>query len=47
LRLQARFDAEFPYPVRLIRALHEERSRGIHRWSRFERVDERRFRGLP
>ena len=37
--LQARFDAEFPHPVRLIRALHDERSRGIHRWSRFERAE--------
>ncbi len=39
LRLQARFDREFPHPVRLVRALHEERGRGIHRWSRFERID--------
>ena len=35
--LQARFDAAFPHPVTLVRALHEDSNFGIHRWSRFER----------
>lgn len=38
-RLQERFDRVFPHPVRLVRAIHEERRRGLHRWSRFERRD--------
>ena len=38
-RLQAEFDRRFPHPVQLIRALHEESHMGIHRVSRFERVD--------
>ena len=38
-RLQATFDERFPHPVELLRAIHEERSIGIHRWSRFERTD--------
>ncbi len=38
-RLQASFDERFPHPVELVRAIHEERSYGIHRWSRFERTD--------
>jgi uncharacterized protein (TIGR03792 family) len=37
--LQARFDAMFPHPVELARALHEETNFGIHRWSRFERSE--------
>lgn len=37
--LQSRFDELFPHPVRLVAALHEESSFGIHRVSRFERVD--------
>ena len=37
--LQARFDALFPHPVTLRRALHEESNFGIHRVSRFERID--------
>ena len=37
--LQADFDAHFPHEVELVRAVHEERDKGIHRWSRFERVD--------
>lgn len=37
--LQARFDARFPHPVTLLRALHEESDFGIHRVSRFERVE--------
>lgn len=39
-RLQAEFDARFPHPVRLVRALHEESAMGIHRVSRFERTEE-------
>ena len=37
--LQADFDARFPHEVELVRAVHEERDKGIHRWSRFERAD--------
>ena len=37
--LQAQFDARFPHPVTLLRALHEESDFGIHRVSRFERTD--------
>ena len=37
--LQARFDARFPHSVTLLRALHEESGFGIHRVSRFERID--------
>jgi uncharacterized protein (TIGR03792 family) len=37
--LQERFDTLFPHPVRLVRALHEESDFGIHRVSRFERVE--------
>jgi uncharacterized protein (TIGR03792 family) len=37
-RLRARFDREFPHPIRLLRALHEETDHGLHRWSRFERT---------
>ena len=37
--LQAQFDAGFPHRVTLLRALHEESDFGIHRVSRFERVD--------
>jgi uncharacterized protein (TIGR03792 family) len=37
-RLQAEFDARFPHPVTLVRALHEESHMGIHRVSRFERT---------
>lgn len=38
-RLQATFDERFPHDVELVRAYHEESGLGIHRWSRFERVD--------
>ena len=38
-RLQARFDERFTHSYRLMRALHEESDHGIHRWSRFERID--------
>jgi uncharacterized protein (TIGR03792 family) len=37
--LQMRFDERFTHEYRLVRALHEESDHGIHRWSRFERVD--------
>ena len=38
-RLQAEFDSRFAHPVRLVRAYHEESDHGIHRVSRFERLD--------
>ncbi|MFZ4717878.1 MAG: TIGR03792 family protein [Ilumatobacteraceae bacterium] len=38
-RLQAEFDARFAHPVELVRAWHEESAFGLHRWSRFERVE--------
>jgi len=38
--LQARFDARFPHRVTLLRALHEESDYGIHRVSRFERLED-------
>lgn len=38
-RLQAEFDARCPHPVVLLHAPHEDTNFGIHRWSRFERVD--------
>ena len=38
-RLQAEFDERFPHPVTLVRAMHEDSSFGIHRWSRFERTE--------
>ncbi len=37
--LQARFDALFGHPIELIHAPHEASNYGIHRWSRFERVE--------
>ena len=37
--LQAQFDARFPHAVTLVRAVHDERDKGIHRWSRFARAD--------
>ena len=40
-RLQQRFDERFAHPVSLIAEPHEDSDRGIHRWSRFERRDER------
>ena len=39
-RLQREFDGRFPHPVELVRALHEESGFGIHRVTRFERVDD-------
>lgn len=38
-RLQAEFDERFSHPVELVRAYHEDSDHGIHRVSRFERVD--------
>jgi uncharacterized protein (TIGR03792 family) len=38
--LQERFDTMFAHPVRLVRALHEESNFGIHRVSRFERIED-------
>ena len=38
-RLQARFDREFPHEATLVRTIHDEHAKGIHRWSRFERTD--------
>jgi len=38
-RLQAVFDARFAHSVTLVRALHEDSSYGLHRWSRFERAE--------
>jgi uncharacterized protein (TIGR03792 family) len=37
--LQQVFDSRFPHPVELIAAPHEESGMGIHRVSRFERID--------
>ena len=37
--LQRAFDERFPHPVTLVAALHEESNFGIHRVSRFERLD--------
>jgi uncharacterized protein (TIGR03792 family) len=39
-RLQAEFDAKFPHPIELTEAWHEDNNFGLHRWSRFERIDE-------
>lgn len=38
-KLQRRFDERFGHACRLVRAWHEESSYGIHRVSRFERLD--------
>ena len=38
-KLQAEFDALFPHPVELIAAPHEYSNFGIHRVTRFERID--------
>ncbi len=32
------FDERFGRPYELVREVHEERAKGIHRWSRFERT---------
>jgi uncharacterized protein (TIGR03792 family) len=44
--LQARFDQRFAHQVTLLRALHEESDHGIHRVSRFERVEPGNDEGL-
>jgi len=38
-RLQAEFDARFSHRVELLAAPPEDSTHGIHRWSRFERLD--------
>jgi uncharacterized protein (TIGR03792 family) len=37
--LQARFDERFPHRVTLVRAVHEDSDFGLHRVSRFERIE--------
>jgi uncharacterized protein (TIGR03792 family) len=37
--LQTLFNSRFPHPIQLVRALHEESQMGIHRVTRFERID--------
>lgn len=37
--LQAAFNTRFPHPIELVSAPHEESNFGIHRVTRFERVD--------
>jgi hypothetical protein len=39
-QLQAVFDERFDRPYQLVREIHEERRRGLHRWSRFEPAPE-------
>ena len=38
-KLQAEFDSRFPHPVELIVAPHEDSNFGIHRVTRFERIE--------
>jgi len=38
-KLQAEFDSRFPHPVKLIAAPHEDSNFGIHRVTRFERIE--------
>ena len=38
-KLQAEFDSRFPHPVELIAAPHEDSNFGIHRVTRFERIE--------
>lgn len=38
-KLQAEFDSQFPHPVELIAAPHEDSNFGIHRVTRFERIE--------
>lgn len=38
-KLQELFDSRFPHAVQLIAAPHEDSALGIHRVSRFERID--------
>ncbi len=37
-RLTRAFDERFERPYELVREIHDERNRGLHRWSRFERA---------
>lgn len=37
--LQNLFNSRFRHPVQLVRALHEDSAMGIHRVTRFERID--------
>lgn len=38
-KLQNLFNSRFSHPVQLVRALHEDSAMGIHRVTRFERID--------
>jgi hypothetical protein len=38
-RLTEAFRERFPHRSELVRAIHHERDRGLHRWSRFEPAD--------
>ena len=38
-KLQAEFDSRFPHPIELIAAPHEDSHFGIHRVTRFERIE--------
>ena len=38
-KLQAEFDSRFPHPIELIAAPHEDSNFGIHRVTRFERIE--------
>ena len=38
-KLQSEFDSRFPHPVELIAAPHEDSNFGIHRVTRFERIE--------
>jgi uncharacterized protein (TIGR03792 family) len=38
-KLQSEFDSRFPHPVKLIAAPHEDSNFGIHRVTRFERIE--------
>ena len=38
-KLQDEFDSRFPHPVELIAAPHEDSNFGIHRVTRFERIE--------
>jgi uncharacterized protein (TIGR03792 family) len=38
-KLQSEFDSRFPHPIELIAAPHEDSNFGIHRVTRFERIE--------
>ena len=38
-KLQAEFDSRFPHPIELVAAPHEDSNFGIHRVTRFERIE--------